>query len=128
MSNATRALIIDDDAMNLEVIGRLLAIEGIACTKAQNLQQIQAVLAINLQPDLVFLDLEMPQMDGYQVLKLLRSKLGSEIPIIACTVHLNEAMTARELGFDGFISKPLDQKRFSNQVNHALKGEQVWDL
>ena len=108
MSNVTHALVIDDDAMNLEVIGRLLAIEGIACTKAQNLQQIQAVLAVNLRPDLVFLDLEMPQMDGYQVLKMLRSKLGTAVPIIACTVHQNEAATARELGFNGFISKPLD--------------------
>ncbi len=128
MSNSTRALVIDDDAMNLEVIGRLLAIEGIACTKAQNLQQIQAVLAVNLRPDLVFLDLEMPQMDGYHVLKMLRSKLGTAVPIIACTVHQNEAVTARELGFNGFISKPLDQKRFTIQVHQVLNGQPVWEL
>jgi len=47
---------------------------------------------------------------------------------VACTVHLNEINRVRELGFTGFISKPLDQKRFPEQVKRILHGEQVWEL
>jgi CheY-like chemotaxis protein len=80
------------------------------------------------KPDLVFLDLEMPEMDGYQVLRSLRNTLLEGVPIIACTVHLNEAATIREQGFDGFIAKPLDPKRFSAQMRQILNGERVWEF
>jgi CheY-like chemotaxis protein len=121
-------LIIDDDSFNLEVIARLLKIEGIASIQAQNLQQIHAAIDAKFKPDIVFLDLEMPEMDGYQVLRSLRCTLDTSIPVIACTVHLNEAATIREQGFDGFIAKPLDPKRFSAQIRQILNGERVWEF
>jgi CheY-like chemotaxis protein len=128
MSNTIHALLIDDDHFNLEVLNRFLTHEGITCSNVQNVKHIRSTIASTSKIDLVFLDLEMPQMDGYEVFRLLRSTLGVEVPIVACTVHVNEISKARERGFTGFISKPLDQKHFPEQVKRILQGEQVWEL
>jgi len=128
MSNTIHALLIDDDHFNLEVLNRFLTNEGIACSSVQNVKHIRSTVTSAPQIDLVFLDLEMPQMDGYEVFRLLRSTLGGDVPIVACTVHINEISRARDLGFTGFISKPLDQQRFPQQVKRLLQGEQVWEV
>jgi CheY-like chemotaxis protein len=128
MTNATHALIIDDNAVNLEVIARLLNMEGISCTKIQNAGEIQSTIDSPFKTDLVFLDLEMPQMDGYEAFHLLRNTLGTDIPIVACTVHINEVATVRELGFHSFIAKPLDAERFPGQVKQILDGQPVWEF
>ena len=128
MSNTIHALLIDDDHFNLEVLNRFLSHEGIACSSVQNVKHIRSTIISAKPIDLVFLDLEMPQMDGYEVFRLLRSTLGSAVPIVACTVHVNEISKARDLGFTGFISKPLDQKRFPQQVKRILHGEEVWEV
>jgi two-component system cell cycle response regulator DivK len=128
MAKSPHALIIDDQASNLEVLSRLLAAQNISSTQVQDLGELREDIHSSSPIDLVFLDLEMPQMDGYQVFNLLRGELGTTTPIIACTVHANEVSTARELGFTGFLAKPLDQKRFPEQVRSILRGEQVWDF
>ena len=121
------ALIIDDDSFNLEVLGRMLANEGAAYTTVQDPTNITATLNNLKQVDVVFLDLEMPKMDGYKAFKLLQSKLGSGVPIIACTVHSNEIETARSLGFAGFLGKPLDRDRFANQFKRIKNNQPVWE-
>ena len=121
------ALIIDDDSFNLEVLGRLLAAEGAAYTTVQDPTHITATLNNLKQVDVVFLDLEMPKMDGYKAFQLLQSKLGSGVPIIACTVHSNEIETARKLGFAGFLGKPLDKSRFASQFKRIKNNQPVWE-
>src|SRR4051794_1411592 len=127
MSPLTHALIIDDDAFNLEVLQRLLAAENLTCTAVQDVSNLAAAIARTARIDVVFLDLEMPRMDGFKVFDLLRSHLDAQIPIIACTVHSNEISSVRDLGFQGFISKPLDIQRFPALLGRILSGEQVWD-
>jgi CheY-like chemotaxis protein len=121
------ALIIDDDSFNLEVLGRLLAAEGAAYTTVQDPTNITATLNNLKQVDVVFLDLEMPKMDGYKAFQLLTSKLGSGVPIIACTVHSNEIETARKLGFAGFLGKPLDRDRFKDQFKRIQNNQPEWE-
>jgi two-component system, cell cycle response regulator DivK len=121
------ALIIDDDSFNLEVLGRMLAAEGAAYTTVQDPTNITATLNNLKQVDVVFLDLEMPKMDGYKAFQLLTSKLGSGVPIIACTVHSNEIETARKLGFAGFLGKPLDRDRFKDQFKRIQNNQPVWE-
>lgn len=128
MTQSLNALIIDDEQFNLEVLYRLLAAQGITATKIQDVRHLENSLSNASDFDLVFLDLEMPQMNGYEVFEMLRQSLDQDTPIIACTVHANEISTVRELGFSGFISKPLDQQRFSDQVSTILRGEPVWDF
>jgi CheY-like chemotaxis protein len=121
------ALIIDDNAQNLKVLAQLLSKQGASCTEILDPRTLLNTLPILVgHIDVVFLDLEMPGLDGYNVKELLRTYLG-DTPIIAYTVHVSEIHVVKQLGFDGFLGKPLDTSRFPNQLARILRGESVWE-
>jgi two-component system, sensor histidine kinase len=120
------ALIIDDDLLNLEVLSRLLALENATSTEVQDPTQLAGMLDNLPSVDVVFLDLEMPVVDGYRVLDYLKNTIGMTIPIVAYTVHISEANTAREVGFDSFLCKPLNADAFSEHFRRIMKHERVW--
>lgn len=120
------ALVIDDNRQNLMVLVQLLGREGVRCTEVSDPRKLSALLPTLGPVDVVFLDLEMPGLDGYSVKDQLRAQLG-RTPIVAYTVHVSEINTVRNLGFDGFLGKPLDNKRFPEQLARILSGESVWE-
>jgi len=122
----THALVIDDNAQNLRVLTQLLSKQGVTSTEVLNPAKLQNILPTLKQVDVVFLDLEMPGVDGYSVKELLRAHLGNT-PIVAYTVHVSEINTVQQLGFDGFLGKPLDGARFPGQLARILRGEPVWE-
>jgi two-component system cell cycle response regulator DivK len=125
---SAHALIIDDDAANNAVLAQLLHNEGVTSTILIDPTAIKDVLADELQFDVVFLDLEMPQLDGYEVYDLLAEDANfASVPIVACSVHTNEMAKTRRIGLNGFLSKPLDPNRFPDQLARLLNGESVWD-
>lgn len=118
------ALIIDDDRMNALVLQKLLESERIGVTIIDH----PADLDLNALPalGLIFLDLELPQQDGYEVLHQLREQFGTTIPIVAYTVHITESVNAWQQGFDGFLGKPVSRQDFSSHLRRLLSGERVW--
>ena len=120
------ALLIDDNSQNLRVLAQLLSKQGVTSTEVINPTKLENLLPTLERVDVVFLDLEMPGLDGYSVKDILKSHLG-DTPIIAYTVHISEINVVRNLGFDGFLGKPLDQSRFPEQLARILNGEQVWE-
>src|SRR5262245_61327352 len=122
--NKLRALIIDDDPSNVAVLGELLALEGVNYTKLLDATRLDAVLQDIVKFDIIFLDLEMPTLDGYAVLELLKASVYTRtLPVVAYTVHTSEIGTARKLGFHSFLGKPLDADQFPSQLARILKGE-----
>lgn len=122
------ALIIDDDAYNVYVMERFLDKEGISYTAITEMATLETALTqLQQHVDIVLLDLEMPKRDGYEVIDMLRQHLDADVPIVACTVHTAEINRTRQLGFSGFIAKPLDMDRFSEQVRRILNGEPIWE-
>jgi two-component system cell cycle response regulator DivK len=122
------ALIIDDDAYSMYVMERLLDQENISYTGVADPTQLEDVLRSLEKVDIVFLDLEMPKMDGYEVLALLKQHLQPDVPIVACTVHTAEIGNTRRQGFSSFVAKPLDLDRFSDQLHRILNGQPVWEM
>lgn len=122
------ALIIDDDLDNLDVLSALLEQMGVVSAMVQDPTQIRAALRQLSQVDVIFLDLEMPDINGYEMLDILKEEMGIEAPVVAYTVHTSEINVAHDLGFDGFLGKPLDPERFPQIVTRILNGEQVWDV
>ncbi|NWF69804.1 MAG: response regulator [Chloroflexi bacterium] len=120
------ALVIDDNPQNLRVMVQLLAKQGVTSTEILDSRQLPGLLPTLTQIDVIFLDLEMPGLDGYKVKDLLKSRF-SATPIIAYTVHVSEINAARKLGFDGFLGKPLDNVRFPDQLARIFNGEPVWE-
>lgn len=122
------ALIVDDNPYNTEVLEHLLTSLGNSFTTLQDPMRLEDVVTELKQVDIVFLDLEMPKRNGYQMLQILKDDLGLSIPVVAYTVHTGEMDEARALGFDGFLGKPLDPRRFADQLDRLLAGEPVWEI
>lgn len=123
----SHALIVDDNAENLEVLARLLGANDVSYTAIQDPTDIPAVLDREDHVDMVFLDLEMPKRNGYELLDVIRAQYGTKAQIIACTVHTSEIDHAHEAGFDGFISKPLNPTQFAKQLKQIQNKIPVWD-
>ncbi|HNC73599.1 MAG TPA: ATPase, T2SS/T4P/T4SS family [Elusimicrobiota bacterium] len=118
-----RALVTDDDAVIRTVLRRVLEKEGFAVDEA--VDGIQALARVaETPPDLLLLDLDMPEMDGFGVLKLLRRRMGMvNLPVIVLTASDDEAnqKLALNLGADDYILKPVKPPAIAERVNALFR-------
>jgi len=127
--DSKHALIIDDNVANVDVLAELLIIEGVASTKVHLPKYLDGVLEHISNVDVIFLDLEMPGQNGYQIFNALKADPRfRDVPIIVYSVLTTEINTVRQMGFHGFLSKPLDADDFSEQLASILRGESVWAI
>lgn len=121
-----QALIIDDQPNNILVLQQLLRMEDVAAVTISSTKDLIFQLNSIKNIDVVFVDLEMPVMDGYKVIEVIRAHphFGSA-KVIAYSVHVTELNNAMNRGFDGFLGKPLDAEAFPEQLARILSGETV---
>ena len=122
------ALVIDDNPSNVKVLVNLLRLEGVNTSQLTEPLDLEAVLDDLDHLDVIFLDLEMPHMDGFQALELLQRSRFERVPVVAYTVHISEINATREVGFHSFLGKPLNAEKFPDQLARILHGEHVWSL
>lgn len=81
--------------------------------------------------DLFLVDINLPERSGYELLADVRlnEKLKTAY-VVALTAgtHVSEVEKVRQLGFDGFLSKPIKAAEFAMQVEQLLNGQEVWDV
>ena len=122
MSKGTRIMVIEDNAANLELMRYLLETFGYRTLSARGGEEGIA-LAASERPNLVLCDVQMPGVDGYEVLRRVRgdAKLAS-IPVVAVTALAMVGDRARALaaGFDGYLTKPIDPETFVADVERFL--------
>ena len=119
------ALLIDDDRNTLTVLQSELLKLGYIVTAVNHPSRVNETLERMNQIDVIFLDLEMPVSNGFEVLKELR-EMDIDAPIIAHTVHVDYLNEMRRQGFDGMISKPVNLNTLSESLNRIIDGESVW--
>lgn len=113
---------IEDDAKNRLLVRKILAAAGHEVVDAQS--GIEGIaLANERTPELVLVDINIPDLDGYEVILRLRgiAKLKA-VPIVAITAE-GERQTTLAMGADGFLSKPIDAARFANIIEGFLQGQ-----
>jgi len=122
------ALIIEDDMSDADVLQTLLLRLGFQCDYVDNRGLFDALGDIP-RPDIIFLDLQMPGMDGYQVLEELHAipELAG-IPIVAYTAHLTESQAAKRAGFHSFLGKPLKSSQLAGQLQRIMNNEHIWEV
>lgn len=120
------AVIVDDSEVGVKVLANLLEVNHVSFTAIQDPRQASRVLSELQQVDVIFLDLEMPHLSGIDLLTMIKQDLGLSVPVIAYTVHTSEIDQMRQVGFDGFLGKPLKMRDFSQQLQDILGGLPVW--
>ena len=116
-----RILIVDDDRAFLELAERLLLKEGFSAIST-NLPRSARQLARTVRPDLVLLDIMMPDFDGWAVLETLqRDPVTASIPVVILSI-IDEKKRAYEAGAAAVIAKPVDRAELLRAVNDACDG------
>ncbi|MGM0433338.1 MAG: ATP-binding protein [Pseudomonadota bacterium] len=125
--SCSRVLIVDDNPVNRQLVRDVLEPEGLAVEEAENgVQALEKARAS--RPDLVLMDIRMPEMDGFAALRAFGDdRRLSDIPIVALTasVMTSEAARIREAGFDGYLHKPVSREILLGELAHYLTHERI---
>ena len=117
----TRVLYIEDDFNNRVLVKRVLMAEGFEVEEADNaFDGIQ--MARNNPPDIILMDISMPEMDGVTATQQIRSLPGiADLPIVAVTANAMDTHRAawEALGVADFVTKPIDPTRLINSLARA---------
>jgi DNA-binding response OmpR family regulator len=115
-------LIIDDDVDTLRLVGLMLQRQGYQISAASNGSQ-GLTKAFDERPDLILLDVMMPDMDGYEVTRRLRKNPATaSIPILMFTAktQLDDKVTGFEVGADDYLTKPTHPTELQAHVKALL--------
>lgn len=115
---SAKILVVDDNPTNLKLISEVLESEGYDILKAVDAEEAQVVLAATL-PDLIFMDIALPGMDGLTLTRKLKAEERTRgIRIVALTAFAmkGDDQKAFDAGCDGYITKPIDTRKLPDQV------------
>jgi two-component system cell cycle response regulator DivK len=117
-------LIVEDNDINLRLARDVLQYHGFRTLEAMTAADGIA-LALEHHPDLVLMDIQLPDMDGVSALQQLRAEPGTKsITVVALTASVLKADRERlsAAGFDGYIAKPIEVRAFPDQVRRYCGG------
>jgi putative two-component system response regulator len=124
-----KILVVDDEEANLALLEAILEGTGSEIRTLDDSRQVEQVFA-EFEPDIVLLDLHMPEPDGLEVLRRLRSARNAlgYLPVIMLTgdtrnVARNSALI---LGADDFLTKPLDRDEVVLRVRNLLRNRELY--
>ncbi|HYN20665.1 MAG TPA: response regulator, partial [Thermoanaerobaculia bacterium] len=117
-------LVVDDNQLNLELVTLVLEAAGHVVRLARS--GPDALEAIRREaPELILLDIGLPGMDGYAVLRALKDdRATARIPVVALTAYAmaEDEQRALQSGFDGYITKPFDVRTLAQTLARILDG------
>lgn len=120
-----KVLYIEDNKDNMTLVRRVLEVEGYEVIGTENGAEGLAK-ARSLRPDLIITDINLPDIDGYEITETLkRETKTAHIPVIAMTANVmkKDREQVHEVGCDGYIAKPIDIDALPEQVENFLKGK-----
>jgi len=127
--DGAHVLIIEDNSTSVDVLAGLLDQLKVTYTVVYNSRKVKDVIQVIKHLDAIFLDIEMPGIDGYQIRDMLKSYPHIQnIPVIAYSAHSSQMAKARAAGFDGFLGKPLRASEFPAQLAQIFNKMPVWAI
>jgi len=117
-----RILYVEDNPDNRMLVRRILLSEDYGLLEATNAQEALELLKTN-KPDLILMDINMPDMDGYTLTAKIKTTPGLErIPVLALTANVmrGDKEKTLEAGCDGYIQKPIDFDELLREVEKFL--------
>lgn len=115
-------LVAEDDNINYLLIKKILELKNYRVLRAVNGQEAVAICQENLEISLVFMDIKMPVLNGFEAFKIIHS-FDPKLPIVAQTAYTSSEDFEKimELGFSGYISKPLDKEKIYELINSIFQ-------
>lgn len=115
-------LIVEDNEKSLKLARDVLRFNGFRTIEAANATDGIALAEVQL-PAVILMDIQLPDMDGVAALQRIRQGPATAIPVVALTAFAMNADGERLLdaGFDGYLVKPIDIKRFPDQVRQYCR-------
>jgi CheY-like chemotaxis protein len=120
-----KILIAEDNPVNRELLRELLELRGYEVLEACDGQEALNMIAQQL-PDLLILDLGMPILDGFGVIRKLRAEAATaRLRVLAATAYAmrGDREKVMEAGFDGYLSKPIDNAALMLELQRLLGAE-----
>jgi two-component system cell cycle response regulator DivK len=123
-ADGLQVLVVEDNDKNLKLVRDLFQFRGITACEARSGREALDAASDNT-PDVVLLDIDLPDMPGTEVLMGLRRIDGmASVPVLAVTAYAMKGDAERLLaaGFDGYIAKPIDVRSFVDTVLATVSG------
>lgn len=117
-----KILVVEDNPDTMYLVCFMLNNHGYSVLQAWNGRE-SVEMAIRERPDLILMDIQLPDMDGLEATRQIRaSPVDDSIPIAALTSYAlaNDRQQALAAGCSGYIEKPIDPDQFLNQIQHFL--------
>ncbi len=117
-----KILLVEDNEMNRDMLSRRLQRKGYDIVAAESGEQGLSLARLEA-PDLILMDITLPEMDGWEAARLLKTdKDTRHIPIIALTarVLMSDQAKAFEVGCDDYDTKPVDFTRLTEKIGNLL--------
>ncbi len=132
MTQSASVLYVEDDPLSRQVLTFLLT--GVmGCSPPvvweDSVQFAEKLDHLAPRPDVIFVDIHMGPLDGFEMLKLIRQHRDLHtIPVIALTASVmsEEVKLLKEAGFSGAVAKPINMDTFPETLARILKGDPVW--
>ena len=118
----TTVLVAEDNAVNRELLRELLEIRGYTVFEAYDGQEALHIID-QAQPDILLLDIGMPVLDGFAVVRKIRDNpLLAKLPVVAVTAYAMQDDREKILNskFDGYLSKPIDARSLMEELDRLL--------
>ena len=123
MSEETTILYVEDNKDNRTLVRRVLMAEGYKILEAVDATEAMQTIE-ETTPDLILMDINMPDVDGYTLTRQIKKRPGYEnVPIIALTANVMRGDREKSLdaGCDGYIQKPIDIDTICDQLERYLR-------
>ncbi len=117
-----RILVVEDNDRNMKLFRDILGFAGFEVLGAATGREGLVLALTAPPPDLVLLDIRLPDIDGVEVLRGIRAAIGGGLKVFAVSASVmpDEQQRILASGFDGFITKPIQMRSFLDTVRRAL--------
>jgi two-component system, OmpR family, response regulator len=121
MSQSQHIIIVDDEAPAREMVGDYLKMHGFAVTLCDGGKSLRSAIAGGTEPDLVVLDLNMPEEDGLSIIRDLKSRTNVPVIMLTATASPIDRVVGLELGADDYIAKPCELRELMARIRSVLR-------
>src|ERR1700710_1766592 len=121
MSQSPHIIIVDDEAPAREMVGDYLKMHGFTITLCDGGKSLREAISAGQAPDLVVLDLNMPEEDGLSIIRDLKSRTNVPVIMLTATASPIDRVVGLELGADDYIAKPCELRELMARIRSVLR-------